>query len=33
MNWIVEPGLFNIMIGGASNKIKLEQRFEMVASK
>ena len=33
MNWIVEPGLFNIMVGSASNKIILEQQFEIVQPK
>lgn len=29
MNWIVEPGLFNVMVGGSSDKITLEQQFEV----
>ena len=27
MNWIVEPGAFNIMVGGSSDNIRLEQQF------
>lgn len=29
MNWIVEPGTFNLMFGTSSDKILLEQKFEI----
>lgn len=29
MNWIVEPGTFNLMFGTSSDKILLEQKFEL----
>lgn len=31
MNWIVEPGLFKVMVGASSEDIKLKEDFEIVA--
>ena len=30
MNWIVEPGIFEVMIGSSSEDIRLEGQFEVV---
>ena len=31
MNWVVEPGLFKVMVGASSEDIKLKEDFEIVA--
>ena len=30
MNWVVEPGMFKVMIGSSSEDIKLNKQFEIV---
>ena len=29
LKWVTEPGSFNLMIGGASNDIRLKNKFEL----
>ncbi|WP_083692160.1 fibronectin type III-like domain-contianing protein [Seonamhaeicola sp. S2-3] len=31
MNWTVEPGFFEVLVGSSSKDIKLKKRFEVVA--
>lgn len=30
LEWIAEPGLFDLMIGAASNDIRLQEMFELI---